>query len=78
MVKQLKEDRESLVEKIHIFIKNHIEEIDIKFKREFIIDEIDDIDETDAFITKSSVHRKNGKAVHDEIERLNTSSSFFD
>lgn len=75
MVKQLKEEREQLQEKIHAFIKKYIEEIDIKFNREYIINEIDDIDESDILLKKTSLKTKSKKAIHDELERLSIMNS---
>ena len=75
MVKQLKEEREQLQEKIHAFIKKYIEEIDIKFNREYIINEIDDIDESDILLKKTSLKTKSKKAIHDELERLSFMNS---
>ncbi len=73
MIKKLKEEREILVGKTHCYIEKYIEEIDIKFKREYIISEIDDIDEADVLLRKSNIVRKKEKSIQDEIERLSTS-----
>jgi len=75
MIKQLKVEREELVAKTHSFIEKYIEEIDIKFKREYIISEIDDIDESDVLLKKTSGKRKKEKNVQYEMERLSTSNS---
>jgi len=75
MIKQIKEEREDLVAKTHSFIEKYIEEIDIKFKREYIISEIDDIDESDILLKKTSGKRKKEKSNHYELERLSTSNS---
>ena len=75
MIKQLKIEREELVAKTHSFIEKYIEEIDIKFKREYIISEIDDVDEADVLLKKTSANRKKEKNVLYELERLSTSNS---
>jgi len=79
MIKQLKVEREELVAKTHSFIEKYIEEIDIKFKREYIISEIDDVDEADVLLKKTAGKRKIEKNVQYEIERLsNRNSNLFD
>ena len=75
MIKQLKVEREELVSKTHSFIEKNIEEIDIKFKRKFIISEIDDVDEADVLLKRTPVKKKKEKNVQYELERLSTSNS---
>lgn len=74
MIKQLKIEREELVAKTHSFIEKYIEEIDIKFKREYIISEIDDVDESDVLLKRTSSKRKKEKNIQYEMERLSTSN----
>jgi hypothetical protein len=45
MVQKLKCERESLVENVHLFITKYIEEIDLKFKREYIINQAEENEE---------------------------------
>lgn len=49
MIEKFKSDREALVEKMHLFIRKYIEEIDVKFNRECIISEIAEIEDNYSF-----------------------------
>lgn len=50
MIEKLKSEREELVENVKFFIIKYIEEIDVKFKREYIINKAEEIEENNSII----------------------------
>jgi hypothetical protein len=50
MIEKLKSEREELVENVKLFIIKYIEEVDVRFKREYIINKGEEIEENNSII----------------------------
>jgi len=73
MVQKLKCERELLVENVHLFITKYIEEIDVKFKREYIINQAEENEENNTIINMIEYFPD----IVSEIERLSYYFNFF-